>query len=63
MKSKKITIDIAVTFGSDHQEDFATNTLAMMLNSWQIYVSSRHKKNKVVYIIDFDNQIKWKKMV
>jgi len=51
-KTKKIKIEIDTIFGSEFQQEFAENSLQMMLYSWAQYLHSTHKKNLVTYRIE-----------
>ena len=53
MKNKlDITLEIDGKFGSDFQKEFATDALALLLNSWAEFCENRHKKNKIEMWID-----------
>ena len=59
---KKITINIDVNWGSEFQQDWLEGALQVLLETWKSVGESKHKDNKINYIIDFNDGYKIRKV-
>ncbi len=58
---KKIKISVDAEFGSDFQKEVLLEAFVTFLHAWQIAAHEHHKKNKIAYYIDMDNEVETKK--
>lgn len=49
---RKITITIDINWGSEFQQSFMEEMLQVLLKTWKDFGITRHKQNKITYVID-----------
>lgn len=59
---RKITITIDAKWGSEFQQEFMEDMLKVLLKTWKDYSESKHKQNKITYIIDTNDGYKVKQV-
>lgn len=59
---RSITINLDINWGSDWQMSFFEGMLEMLLKTWRDYAVTKHKENKITYVIDFNDGYKIKKV-
>jgi len=59
---KRITVEIEVNWGSEFQERWLMGALNVLLETWKGVAESKHKKNKITYVIDTHDGYKIRKV-
>lgn len=59
---RTITINLDINWGSEFQMSFMEEMLQVLLKTWKDFGISRHKENKIIYEVDFNDGYKTKQV-